>query len=105
MRHHQIVAFVLSCVLLATAGVAEAKSRTKYHGFSGTYDGTIVSVSAKRINVDVGKDQPKTTSIQIEDGTTFSVNGKPGTVGDLAKGQKVSVVVKNDKAVSITVTG
>ncbi len=108
MRSYQvsIAAFLISCVLLSTASVAEARSRARSRGLSGTYQGTVISVGAKSVNVDIGTDRPKTVSILVDDKTTVSgVDGKPGTTTGLAKGQKVSVKVTNNKAVSITVNG
>lgn len=104
-RHqHSITAILLFCALLAAAGSAEARGRGRSKGLSGTYTGTIVSVSTHSINVDIGTDRRKTVSIQLNDKTTVSNGGKQGTIADLAKGQKVSIKVTKNKAVSITVT-
>ena len=99
-----ILATVLSVVLLAVGNV-HAKSMAKGKGMSGTYQGTIMAVNKKTVSIDIGVDKSQRIMVIVDEKTKISSGAQQGTIGDLARGQIVSVTVKNNYAVTIDVTG
>ncbi len=99
-----LIAAVLSVVLCA-AGSVQAKSASKGKGMTGTYQGTIMSVSRNSVSIDIGVDKPERVSVIVDDKTEVSGYGKKGTIADLARGQIVSVKIAKNHATSIDVTG
>ena len=91
------------CLSLVLSGASVASAKAKSKDSKGkSYDGTIKMVNRTMLMLtEPGNSTP--VSVVMTKDTTVTINGKPGTVQDLERGQSVTITLKGTNVATITV--